>query len=160
MCTLVFYTSDFHNSVPFRPWEKSSVRSQEMWALASLALWKQLWCFTCRRKIISPEQWLSGFAKGLVFFLLPCKCTPYFMHEHKDMKKSNTGMCRHGTGHPDDRGYKHKYGIDTGEMSFCVCSCLPTSVHSLKFLKENKELAPVILSFLYKTLFLVNAFLN
>lgn len=80
------------------------------------------------------------------------------MHEHKDMKKSNTGMCRCGTVHPADCGYKHQYDIYTGEVSFCVCSCLPTSVHSLKFPKENKELVPVILSFLYKTLFLVNAF--
>lgn len=44
----------------------------------------------------------------------------------------------------------HKYGIYTGGVSLCLCSCLPTSDHSLKILKENKELAPVILSFMYR----------
>lgn len=88
--------------------------------------------------------------KSLGFFSLSSKCTSYFMHEHKDMIKSKSGMCRHGISHPDDHGYKHKYGIYTRDGSLCVYSCLSISVHCPKFLKENKELAPVILIFLYR----------
>lgn len=45
-CAPWCFIQDFHNSVPFRLWEKTSICSQEMWGLASPAFWKQQWWVT------------------------------------------------------------------------------------------------------------------
>lgn len=139
------YTSDFHNSVPFRLWEKTSVHSQEMWGLASLAFLETTVMLYSQMENHFPR---TVALKGLVFssshlsaYHISCMNIRIWWNltlAYADME-SVTQM-----------SVAIQAQIDTGEVSLFVCSCLPTSVHSLKFLKENKEHAPVILTFLYR----------